>query len=218
MKLFIKNFKLNHNSRLELRAEYPWNEIASVYHEGVISFKLITEFKSRIIYKKTHWGLTYIEVLHAHLELALNNSKEINRSTFEHLGLIWNDQLMVLFNNWSSSKESLADGVSSIDEYIVCENGRQPAPNTTWLYTCKGQLFLEVTPIYRWLYQKELSQDCLLYEQFRSIYKPIFVVPIDQRYAIKLLKELKQILATAQANARAWEIKVNADNEEDCSQ
>lgn len=218
MRFFKKNFQLNKDYNLEIRAQYPWNDIIAAYQEGTISFVIFHGSKSRVIYKKSPEGLTYVEVLCSQLEAALTGAREIDAKFLPNIGLAASDHWKQLIEDLAKKVSTAYRGKWEGYKYIVCSNGRIPGANSTWLYTYRGKLILEVAPDYPWLAEGAVRDKWYgSYEQFRLDYKPIFVVLMEQGVAERLLKELKHILATAYANARTWEIKVNADKE-DCSQ
>lgn len=71
----------------------------------------------------------------------------------------------------------------------------------TWLYNKKGEIYIQVTPVYRWHYDAPKSNDKFsCYSQFVKEYKIIYKAKIERDNAIQWLNKCKEIIRIIDTN------------------
>ncbi|AQY51490.1 hypothetical protein PWEIH_14961 [Listeria weihenstephanensis FSL R9-0317] len=76
----------------------------------------------------------------------------------------------------------------------------------TWLYNKKGEIYIQVTPVYRWHFAKPKSNDKFsCYSQFVKEYKIIYKAKIERDNAIQWLNKCKEIINIIEMNQRKSE-------------
>jgi hypothetical protein len=71
----------------------------------------------------------------------------------------------------------------------------------SWLYNYDGAIVFEVTPVYKWHYDKpEKGEEYYQFETFVSNYSPYLKVVLDRTIAVQWLKKCEDILAILESN------------------
>jgi len=75
----------------------------------------------------------------------------------------------------------------------------------TWIYNKDGNIYLEITPSYRWHFSEpEKDEDYVSYDEFIKKFKPLTIFEIDKERAREWLEVVSDLVAIAQKNHEHW--------------
>ncbi len=84
-------------------------------------------------------------------------------------------------------------------DYLIWESLDQ---YDTWIYNKNNEIFLEITPIYKWHYKdpEKEDKDYLTYEDFKKIYKPTLITKIEKETAKQWINEIDELIEIIKIN------------------
>lgn len=102
------------------------------------------------------------------------------------------------------------DSYQDLDDGLVYEEGNWIGTKynvwssnyyETWLYNKNGEIYLQVTPVYKWHFSEAKSKDNFSsYSQFVKEYKIIYKTKIERDNAIQWLNKCKEIIKIIDMN------------------
>jgi hypothetical protein len=147
------------------------------------------------------WVLGEIPTFECLLMRAINNQLTLHESITQDIGFLWNEYLKDKkgYNFVEISEEESGE----VSTFWVGQRHHLFGSKkwTTWFYNKSGDIYLEITPCYRWHYLKpKKNEKFVRYKDFIKKYKPLVIIKLDKKVAQKWLKIVSKLLVIARRN------------------
>jgi len=166
---------------------YLFDEITITYHENR---------KKYVLYTKD-FVIESLRTLEKMLMAAIDKQIAIHDSIKHDLGYLWSEYLenKTEYNFVEKPLENSTCWVG-LDNLLLSSRQYE-----TWLYNKNDNIYLEITPCYKWHHIKpKKNEKHISYNEFIKNYKPIAIVEIDKKIAQKWLKIIIKLTKIAQTN------------------
>ena len=182
--MILQNFLIDENIKITLVIPDPSLKV-NYYNQPTEKLNKFDEITINLITKKGHLELfkdiltEAILPLYVTLKNVLQNSKDENQIEAKNAGLILNYILKEYKDNFLSSS-----WVWTSSSNIV-----------TLIYKNNNQIYLEIIPLYPWLYSKPNSnENYISFKDFITKYKPYLTMTIPKSTAQNWLFQCEEIL------------------------
>ncbi len=144
-----------------------FDDLTVEYHDTELSFKCL------LVDDTTNEVIT---VLHSFLTRALRGDLELpdNVDFSRGAGFCWNE--------WAHNLPEQGDYEPDYSEDFWVWSTKD---TSTWLYRIRDEVFLEISPLYRWHFEEPQQGNELSYADFKSGFKEIVRVAISREILLK---------------------------------
>ncbi|MBA3535849.1 MAG: hypothetical protein H0T84_04455 [Tatlockia sp.] len=155
---------------------------------------LYNEEQSYLLYE-SHCIQMAVEDLNYSIKEAINNKLQLHPSIIKDIGHLANeyfqDKEEDLFFCYELRKIWVGMGYLLWDSREV----------GIWIYNKNSEIFLEITPFYRWHFvDPKEGEDFLTYQEFLKNYQPHLIVKLSKEVALEWLNKTEELLSIMKGN------------------
>ena len=166
---------------------YLFDEVTIAYHQNR---------KKYILYTKNFW-IAFLDTFAYLMPRVLNNQWQLHPSINFDIGFLWSEysENRNKYNFVEAPLENSTYWVGLDNLFLVSQQ------YGTWLYNKNNDIYLEITPCYKWHHIKpKKNENYITYNQFIKNYQPIAVIQLDRKIAQKWLKTINRLDKIARKN------------------
>lgn len=164
---------------------YRWDPIEIIFKD---------ENSEYIINQHDHL-MPQVEQLYDCLQGAISNKLSLLKSIKADLGYLWNQDLnhCSITSHEQLQKEKDWKGA----KYLMWDGNKFD----TWLYNKNNKIYIEITPIYPWHFNKPKAEDNYIpYDEWIKNYKPLVIIEIDKVAAKQWYDQAGKIMQEIEKN------------------
>ncbi|MBA3537478.1 MAG: hypothetical protein H0T84_12880 [Tatlockia sp.] len=184
-------FKINEDAFIQILIPYPVQELECC---EIVTITLNQGQQSYIVYQH-HCIQIAMEYLNFLLNQAIKQKLQVHPSIVKNLGYLANEY----FNESPNEKLVLTEN----NQTWIGMNYSLWSPREvgTWIYNRDAEIFLEVTPLYRWHFSDpEEGENFITYEEFLKNYKLYLLFKLSKEVALEWLNKTEELLSIMKRN------------------